>query len=66
MPSRPPVKPQTDPLIPLISEVRYSLPDLLREIDVERRESSFAMETLEQIEIRKMFSSHRRHARSRK
>jgi hypothetical protein len=45
---------------PQISEVRYSLAEMLREIDVERRESSFAMETLDQLEIKKMFANRRR------
>jgi hypothetical protein len=53
--------------VPVISEVRYSLPELLREIELERRESSSAMETLDQLEIRKMFASRsHRHARDKK
>jgi len=51
---------------PAISEVRYSLPEMLREIEIERRESSFAMETLDQVEIQKLFASRRRHARVKK
>ena len=52
---------------PIVSEVRYALPEMLREIEQERRDSSFAMETLEQVEIRKMFASRqRRHARDKK
>jgi hypothetical protein len=51
---------------PQVSEVRYSLAELLREIEVERRESSFAMETLDQVEIQKMFANRRRHARDKK
>lgn len=52
---------------PLISEVRYSLAEMLREIEVERRESSFAMETLDQVEIQKMFANRRRrNARDKK
>jgi hypothetical protein len=50
----------------VVGEVRYSLPALLQEIEVERRESSFAMETIEQVEIQKMFANRRRHARSKK
>jgi hypothetical protein len=45
---------------PQIGEVRYSLAEMLREIEVERRESSFSMETLDQLEIKKMFASRRR------
>jgi hypothetical protein len=51
----------------MIAEVRYDLPEMLREIEQERRDSSFAMETLEQVEIRKLFASrNRRHARDKK
>ena len=49
-----------------IGEVRYSLAEMLREIEVERRESSFEMETLDQVEIQKMFANRRRHARNKK
>jgi hypothetical protein len=52
--------------LPQVSEVRYSLAELLREIEVERRESSFSMETLDQVEIQKMFANRRRHARDKK
>ena len=45
---------------PQIGEVRYPLGEMLREIELERRESSFAMETLDQVEIQKMFASRRR------
>ena len=51
---------------PQVSEVRYSLAELLREIEVERRESSFSMETLDQVEIQKMFANRRLHARDKK
>jgi hypothetical protein len=51
---------------PQVGEVRYSLAELLREIEVERRESSFSMETLDQVEIQKMFANRRRHARDKK
>jgi hypothetical protein len=62
-----PPAPAPDPVPPVIvGEVRYSLPELLKEIEVERRESAFAMETIEQVEIRKMFANRRRHARDKK
>jgi len=52
---------------PLIGEIRYSLAEMLQEIEVERRESSFAMETLDQLEIKKMFANRRRrNARNKK
>jgi len=52
---------------PLIREVRYSLPEMLSEIELERSESSLGMETLDQAEIRELFAkSKRRHARDKK
>jgi hypothetical protein len=52
---------------PLISEVRYSLPDLLREIELDRRESVLGMDTLDQVEIKKLFADRRRrHVRRKK
>jgi len=63
--SQPPPAPAAAPTSQ-IGEVRYSLAELLREIEFERRESSFSMETLDQLEIRKMFASRRRRNASRK
>lgn len=40
-----------------VSEVRYSLTDMLRELKVERAAASFAMEKLDQREIEKLFKS---------
>jgi len=40
-----------------VSEVRYSLPDMLRELKVERAAATFAMEKLDQREIEKLFKS---------
>ncbi len=55
------------PVSPLINEVRYSLPDLLREIDLDRRESALGMDTLDQVEIKKLFADRRqRHVRRKK
>ena len=48
------------PQRPQIGEIRYSLAEMLQEIEVERRESSFAMETLDQLEIKKMLANRRR------
>jgi hypothetical protein len=45
---------------PGLTEVRYSLPDLLREIAQERTSQTFAMEKLEQAEIGKLFSQPRK------
>jgi hypothetical protein len=51
--SSPPVVPPTVQ----IAEVRYSLPELLRELTVERAAGSFAMEKLDQTEIGKLFKA---------
>jgi hypothetical protein len=45
------------PLQPMLAEVRYSLKDLLAEIDAEKGSASFAMEKLDQAEIGKLFKS---------
>lgn len=42
-----------------LREVRYSLPELLREVKLERDASGFAMEKLEQVEIAKLFQKNR-------
>jgi len=39
--------------------VRYSLPQLLREVQQERSTSALAMEKLEQVEIAKLFQKNR-------
>jgi hypothetical protein len=52
---------------PMIREVRYSLPDMLSEIELERSESSIGMETLDQGEIQQLFAKRRqRHGRDKK
>lgn len=43
-----------------LHEVRYSLPELLAELEQERHAGSFAMEKLNQAEIGKMFENKRR------
>jgi DNA-binding transcriptional regulator GbsR (MarR family) len=40
-----------------IAEVRYSLPEMLEELKLERSAGSFAMEKLNQVEIAKVFKS---------
>jgi DNA-binding transcriptional regulator GbsR (MarR family) len=40
-----------------IAEVRYSLPEMLEELKLERSAGSFAMEKLNQVEITKVFKS---------
>jgi hypothetical protein len=51
---------EKDPAAPkpaVLAEVRYSLPELLAEIEAERGSASFAMEKLDQAEIGKLFKS---------
>lgn len=38
-----------------INEVRYSLPDMMKEVQLERSASIFAMEKLDRSEISKLF-----------
>jgi hypothetical protein len=44
---------------PALSGVRYSLPLLLQEVQLERDAPAFAMEKLEQVEIAKLFQKNR-------
>jgi hypothetical protein len=60
MPDLPPTPPNASAPSPRLNEVRYSLTDMLAEIQLERSESSFGMETLDQVEIQKMFANRRR------
>ena len=39
----------------VLSEVKYSLPEMLAELEAEKGATSFAMEKLDQSEIGKMF-----------
>lgn len=51
--------PSSAPLPPpvVVREVKYSLPQLLEELKVERAAASFAMEKLDQHEIGKLFKA---------
>ncbi len=50
-----------------LKEVRYSLPEMLKEIQDERTTGSFAMEKLEQQDIKKLFKKKpARRAKSKK
>lgn len=44
-----------------IQEVRYSLPAMLSELNVERTHSYFAKEIIDQVEINKIFAEARAH-----
>ena len=49
-------------------EVRYSLPQLLKELEIERANGIYAMEKLDQVEITKLFKANTaaRRAKSKK
>jgi hypothetical protein len=49
-----------------LSEVKYSLPEMLEELKAERASASFAMEQLDQKEIGKIFKSKSSRAKSKK
>ncbi len=51
----PPGSPVSSP--PALRETRFSLPELLAELEHERNAGSFAMEKLNQAEIAKMFQT---------
>lgn len=63
MPLPDPTPESTPPLsaVPQISEIRYPLPDMLREIELDRKESALGRDTLDQVEIKKLFANRRQH-----
>ena len=44
----------------MINEVRYSLPDLLAELQLERTTGAFSQEKLHQVEIGKLFQNRKK------
>lgn len=52
--------PAPAPDAPVIREVRYSLPELLAELRLERTTGSFSQEKLHQVEIGKLFQNRRK------
>jgi hypothetical protein len=54
-PQSPPPIAAAAPKPAMLAEVRYSLPEMLAELDAERGSASFAMEKLDQNEIGKLF-----------
>ena len=46
---------------PCLAEVRYSFPELLAELQVERTRGSFSQEKLHQAEITKLFKNRKKH-----
>jgi hypothetical protein len=64
-----PASPDDPTAVPplVIAEVRYSLPQMLRELAVERSSGTFSMEKLDQAEIGKLFKAKAtRRAKSKK
>ena len=55
-----PGAPPIDQVVLEIQEVRYSLPLMLRELQLERTQSYFAKEIIDQVEISKIFNQARR------
>lgn len=49
-----------------ITEVKFSLPEILEELKTERAASTFAMEKLDQQEIGKLFKAKSTRAKSKK
>jgi hypothetical protein len=47
--------------LPVLGEVRYSFPELLNELQVERTSGSFSQEKLYQAEISRLFKNRRAH-----
>jgi len=56
----PPASTPAPAATPGLTEVRYPLPELLRELAQERSSQAFAMEKLGQAEIGKLFSQPRK------
>jgi hypothetical protein len=53
----PPTEPETPAATGSLAEVRYSLPQMLAELRLERTTGQFAMEKLDQNEIGKLFKA---------
>lgn len=63
MSSRPNPAPDASPSapeIPLLREVRYSLPEMLAELQLERTAGAFSQEKLYQVEIGKLFQNRKK------
>ena len=60
-------KPDSPPSVLAAAVVRYSLPAMLAELEVERNAGGFAQERIDQTEITKLFAAPtRRRAKSKK
>jgi len=56
-PEEPPPPPSLTQVVPGLIEVKYSLPEMLAELKLERAASIFAMEKMDQVEIGKLFKA---------
>jgi hypothetical protein len=56
--------PESDPPTPF-AEVKYSLPELLRDVKLDRSSSLFSMEKLDQDTISQLFEQHNAHRASK-
>ena len=52
--------PSADGILTEVQEIRYSLPQLLKELEIERTSSVFSKEILDQTEISKIFTQKKR------
>lgn len=59
--SNPAEKAPPAPKLTVLTEVKYSLPEMLAELEAERGSASFAMEKLDQTEIGKLFKAKKPH-----
>ena len=59
MPEEPP-SPEATPNLTTLREVRYPLPQLMRELQLERTGSVFSREILDQMEIAQIFATRRK------
>jgi hypothetical protein len=55
----PPPTPPGGTALPGLAEVRFSLPELLKEVELERNSAAFTTEKLDQVEIGKLFQKNR-------
>jgi len=56
-PKEPPMEPRSGSASPF-DEVKYSLPELLRDVKLDRSSSLFSMEKLDQDTISRLFEQH--------
>lgn len=57
---------EPQPELSIVEELKYSLRELLKEVEAERRMSEFAREAVDQEEISKLFQRNRAKGRRRR